>query len=174
MLMPCVEKSIHGYFLTCKLRTMTLTPEESCALLLVQLEKDLHSVIDNADDVINNLVQKGLIYLNPSTESLFVTKSGKHRINNHITKERNIPDYITKYSFGEAFNKFFSTASPAAVNALLLALLNSKKLSNVNPITLSRLMDACNEELNTERPSTKVNLVPGKVDVIKSIKLDKK
>jgi hypothetical protein len=138
---------------------MDLTAKEVCVLLMIYMN-NVHakSAFDDYDEIINSLIQKGLIY-SQSGHEYIVTAKAKERIGNNILKERNLPDYINKYSFPEAFDKFFTTASPNAINTLLLSWLNSKKFQGLNPITLRRIVDVANTEINQlEINKPKVNL----------------
>lgn len=116
---------------------------------LIPTVEDLFTVVE--------LTNLGLIYSSdPSSKPYQLTTKGKHRVNNHILKERNLPDYISKYAFPEAFDKFFSTSTPNAVNALCMSMLTANKLVGLNPITLNRLSSSINSELARQSKVDKI------------------
>jgi hypothetical protein len=141
---------------------MDLTTKEVIVLLLISINDDKMLLDDykfeDYYEIIDSLINKGLIY-SQSGNSYIITKTAKTRISNHILKEKNLPEYISKYSFPEAFDKFFSTASPNAINTLLLSWLNSNKFTGLNPVTLKRLVEIANNEINNINNKTKVNLL---------------
>jgi hypothetical protein len=137
---------------------MDLTPDEAFCLLSMYRDGTVPNV---GNIVIDSLFTKGMIYAS-NEENLQLTYKGKVRVGNHILKERNLPDYINKYSFPEAFNKFFVTATPNAVNALLISLVNAKKLVGVHAVTLNRLADDIATEQDRQKtPNTKL-IINGK------------
>jgi len=137
---------------------MDLTTKEVIVLLLIHIDNN-QILFDDYNEIIDSLINKGLIY-SQSGNSYIITKTAKTRISNHILKEKNLPEYISKYSFPEAFDKFFSTASPNAINTLLLSWLNSNKFSGLNPVTLKRLIEIANNEIdNINNNKSKVNLL---------------
>lgn len=134
---------------------MELSLDEAFVLLCV---KQGEIIPDTYEQAVTTLVNAGLIYTSdPSIRDYQLTTAGKHRVGNHMLKERNIPDYISKYSFPEAFDKFFQTSSPNAVNALCMSLLNSKKLIGVHPVTLKRLKQAIEDEQSRQKEAEKLS-----------------
>jgi hypothetical protein len=121
---------------------MNLTPEEASALLSLYKTKTETPL----QEIFESLIQKGYVY-SKDGKSMHITKAGKDRIGNHILKERNLPEYVNKYSLPESFDKFFSTASVNAVNALCIAAVNAEKFVGLNKITLQRMAEQIQAEL---------------------------
>lgn len=121
-----------------------LTPEEAIHLLQLKIGQE---PVGMTEDVRDSLINKGYIYTNDLAKGFRLTQKAKHRIGNHMLKERKLPDYISRFSFPEAFDKFFQTASIPAVNALCISLVANKRLVGINKITLKRLQDQAAKEI---------------------------
>lgn len=130
-----------------------LSPEEAIYLLQLKLGRIPTEV---PEETINSLINKGYIYTSDVSRGFRLTQRAKHRIGNHVLKERKLPDYISRFSFPEAFDKFFSTASLPAVNALCISLVSNNRLVGVNKITLKRMKNLVDKELTRQNQSIKI------------------
>jgi len=121
-----------------------LTSDEVSYLLYLKTGTRIPDDID--DSVKESLINRGYVYSSNRVQEQLTMKA-KHRIGNHILKERNLPDYVSKYSMPVAFDKFFETASINAVNAMLMSLLSSNiDLTKLNSMTIQRLQQALTVE----------------------------
>lgn len=131
---------------------MNLTIESTLLLLYLRSGWDVPQRLLE-DDLISELQDAGYI-----DDSLKVTTSGKERIANHILKEKSLPNYVDLNSLPVAFDKFFSTASTNAVNAMLIALLNHGSIIGAHPVTLRRLQEEIAKEQKRQSAVDRLDL----------------
>jgi hypothetical protein len=136
-----------------------LTKEE--VMLLVSSTMEAMPSDDALLKAFEGLVAKGLIIGVPDAERPEVTKKGKERVANHVLKEKKLPAYTNYNSLGAKFDNFIETATPNAINAFIMSILNRDKLKGIDKRTLANLVEKSQVEIKRQEAmkdlSIKVN-----------------